>query len=81
MPGSRSLGIALLCIDSWCDSTWRSILTGHQCSLKEEVGGVAKGQPPPSSASGGHLTSLSCSSGVSWSLQHTHTLYSSLEDT
>lgn len=80
MPGSRSLGLTLLCIDSWCDSTRGSSLTGHWCSLKEEVGGVAKGHPPPSSASGGHLTSLSCSSGVLWSLQHTHTLYSSLED-
>lgn len=59
MLGSRSLGLALLCTDSWCNSTRGSSLTGHRCGLKEEVGGVAKGHPPPSSASAGHLRSVS----------------------
>lgn len=61
MPGSRSLGLALPCTDSWCDSTRGSSLTGHRCGLKEEVSGVAKGHPPLRSASGGHLRSVSCS--------------------
>lgn len=61
MPGSRSLGLALPCTDSWCDSTRGSSLTGHRCGLKEEVSGVAKGHPPLRSVSGGHLRSVSCS--------------------
>ena len=51
MPGSRSLGLALPCTDSWCDSTRGSSLTGHRCGLKEEVSGVAKGHPPLRSVS------------------------------